>query len=60
MEYWEAYESTILVQRYHHLKACNPLTNNHTITGKPVTCGLTNYVHISFTTESRISSTILT
>ena len=31
MEYWEAYESTILVQKYRHLKACNPLTNKHSI-----------------------------
>ena len=36
MEYWEAYESTVLVQTYVHLKACNPLMNKHSIAGKPV------------------------
>ena len=37
MEYWEAYESTILVQTYFHLKAFSPLTNKHSIAGKPLT-----------------------
>ena len=36
MEFWEAYEYTILVQRYFHLKPCRLVTNKHSIAGKPV------------------------
>ena len=36
MEFWEAYEYTILVQRYFHLKPGKLVTNKHSIAGKPV------------------------
>ena len=36
MEFWEAYECTILVQRYFHLKSSKLVTNKHSIAGKPV------------------------
>ena len=36
MEFREAYECTILVQRYFHLKSSKLVTNKHSIAGKPV------------------------
>ena len=37
MEFWEAYECTILVQMNFHLKTCSLITNKHSIAGKFVT-----------------------
>ena len=34
MEFWEAYESTMLVEINFHLKTCSLITNKHSIAGK--------------------------
>ena len=33
MEFWEAYECTILVQMYFHLRTCSLMTNEYSIAG---------------------------